>query len=83
MPEARRALLVRRGRSFVERQINMRIAEPDFLGIDFAALSESWVGSARRRMPVYSWTIRTRAERAQASVHADALIWEADGRPRI
>jgi hypothetical protein len=34
-------------------------------------------------MPVYSWTIRSESERAQAAVHADALIWEGDGRPRI
>jgi hypothetical protein len=34
-------------------------------------------------MPVYSWTIRTADQRAQAQVQADALIWEADGRPRI
>jgi hypothetical protein len=34
-------------------------------------------------MPVYSWTIATAEQRAQAEVHADALIWEADGRPGI
>ena len=33
-------------------------------------------------MPVYTWTIRTAAERAQAEVQADALIWEADGGPQ-
>jgi len=32
-------------------------------------------------MPVYSWTIATVEQRLQAQVHADALIWEADGRP--
>jgi hypothetical protein len=32
-------------------------------------------------VPVYSWTIRTPAERAEAARNADALIWEADGRP--
>ena len=40
------------------------------------------VARLRRRMPIYTWTIRTAAERAQAEVHADALIWEGDGRPR-
>ena len=47
------------------------------------ALGQDWVAELRRRMPVYGWTIATREERVKAQVHADALIWEADGRPRI
>ena len=61
----------------------MWLADPQFLAVDRAALGKAWVARVRRRMPVYSWTIRTPSERAQATVHADALIWEADGRPRI
>ena len=58
------------------------LADPHFLAVDRAALGKPWVARARRRMPVYSWTIRTAAERAAAERSADALIWEADGRPR-
>ena len=44
----------------------MWLADPQFLAVDRAALGKPWVARARRRMPVYSWTIRT-AERARAS----------------
>jgi hypothetical protein len=61
----------------------MWLADPQFVAVDRAALGKAWVTRASRRMPVYSWTIRTAEQRAQAKVHADALIWESDGRPRI
>ena len=83
MPEVRRGLLLKDGRSFVERRTYVRIAEPHFLGVEYAALERPWVGPARESLVVYGWTIRTAAERVQAAVHADALIWEGDGRPRI
>ena len=60
----------------------MMLADPHFLAVDRAALGQPWVARARRRLPVYSWTIRTAAERVAAAPLADALIWEADGRPR-
>jgi glycerophosphoryl diester phosphodiesterase len=56
-------------------------ARPQFLASDVRLLGDPWTASMRDRMPVYSWTIRTPEQRAQAKVHADALIWEADGRP--
>ena len=59
----------------------MWLASPDFLAVERTSLGRRWVARARERMPVYSWTIRTAAEREQARVQADALIWEADGRP--
>ena len=59
----------------------LKLASPDFLAVDRAALGRRWVARARERIPVYSWTIRNPAEREQARVHADAFIWEADGRP--
>ena len=59
----------------------MWLSDPQFLAVDGAALGKHWVEQVRRRMPVYSWTIATAEQRAQASVHADALIWEGDGRP--
>jgi predicted N-acyltransferase len=52
------------------------LAAPHFLAVDAAALGEPWV-AAHAANAVYSWTIRNPAERAQAEVQADALIWEA------
>ena len=81
MPSVRRGLVVRHGLAPGKRWLAIRLASPDFLAVDRAALDQHWAGKVRERMPVYSWTIRTAAEREQAGVHADALIWEADGRP--
>jgi glycerophosphoryl diester phosphodiesterase len=82
MPEIRRGLLIKGRVSSFERHVRLRIAEPDFLGIEASAIGMRWVAAARERLPIYAWTIRTAAERAQAEVQADALIWEGDGRPR-
>jgi glycerophosphoryl diester phosphodiesterase len=81
LPNIRRGLVVRETLPPLRRWLAMKLASPDFLAVDRAALGQAWVARARQRMPVYSWTVRTAEERAQASVHADALIWEADGRP--
>jgi glycerophosphoryl diester phosphodiesterase len=81
LPSVRRGLVIRDRTSPLKRSIAMWLASPDFLAVDRAALDRPWAARARERMPVYSWTIRTAAEREQARVHADALIWEADGRP--
>lgn len=83
LPGIRRGLVVRANLSPLRRRAAMWLAAPQFLAVDRAALGAPWVARARRRVPVYSWTIRTAAERAQAAVQADALIWESDGRPRI
>jgi len=80
-PHVRRGLVLRDRLGSVRRWTAMMLADPYFLAVDHAALGQRWVERARRRLPIYSWTIRTPAERATASVHADALIWEADGRP--
>jgi glycerophosphoryl diester phosphodiesterase len=82
MPGVRRGLLLKARISSFERHIRMRVAKPDFLGVEASALGMRWVATARQSLPVYAWTIRTAAERAQAEVQADALIWEGDGRPR-
>jgi glycerophosphoryl diester phosphodiesterase len=82
MPDVRRGLIVRAGLTAIHRWTAMLIADPDFLAVDRAALGESWVARARRRLSVYCWTVRTAKDRAQAEVQADALIWESDGRPR-
>jgi glycerophosphoryl diester phosphodiesterase len=83
MPDVRRGLIVRAGLTPFRRWFAMQLADSDFLAVDLAALGESWVARARRRMPVYCWTVRSAKGRAQAEVQADALIWESDGRPRI
>ena len=83
MPDVRRGLVVRDSLPTWRRRLAMWLADPQFLAVDVEALGKPWVAAARKRMPVYSWTIRTATERAQATVHADALIWEGDGRPRI
>ena len=81
LPSVRRGLVVRDRTSPLKRSLAMRLASPDFIAVDRASLGRRWVAAAREQMPVYSWTIGTPAEREQARVHADALIWEADGRP--
>ena len=81
MPEVRRGLIVRDDLSPFRRSLAIWLADPDFLAVDLASLGKSWVARQRERMPVYSWTVRMPEQRVQAQVHADALIWEADGRP--
>ena len=83
MPSVRRGLVVRDSLPPLRRWVAMQLSSPDFLAVDRAALGKPWVARAREQMPVYSWTIRTAAERQTAEIHADAPIWEGDGRPRI
>ena len=80
-PEMRRGLVIRDSLSTSKRWIAMKLADPAFLAVDFAAIERAWVAKARADLPVYTWTVRTRADRALALARADALIWEADGRP--
>lgn len=83
MPTVLRGLVIRDSLPSQRRWVAMKLASPDFLAVDRAALGKPWVASARRQVPIYSWTIRTPAERETAEIHADALIWEGHGRPRI
>ena len=83
LPHIRRGIVIRARLNPVRRLLYLWLADPQFVAVDRAALGRSWVHKLRDRLPVYSWTIRTAAQRAQAEVHADALIWESDGRPRI
>ena len=80
-PRVRRGLIVKETLSPLRRRVALSLADPQFLAVERTALVKSWVAKERRRMPVYSWTIRGPQQRAQAQVHADALIWESDGRP--
>ena len=79
-PEQRRGLVISERASALDRWNGIRRAVPHFLAIDRAALARPWVAKERDRRFVYSWTIRSPADRETAQVHADALIWEADGR---
>jgi glycerophosphoryl diester phosphodiesterase len=83
IPGVRRGLIIRDCHSLLRRRLAIALAQPQFLAVELAALAKPWVSRARKRMPIYSWTIRTAEERAQAEVQADALIWEDDGRPGI
>ena len=82
LPQVRRGLLLKTKLPGWKRRLYLSLASPDFLGVERDMSSDSWVKRVRRQMPVYAWTIHNAAERAQAQVHADALIWEGDGRPR-
>ena len=83
LPDVRRGLVIRGDLPEWRRRVALWLADPQFVAVDRVALGRSWVARIRLRMPVYSWTIRTAEQRAQAEVQADALIWESDGRPRI
>ena len=81
IPYVRRGLLLRARTRAPRRWASVLATAPHFLGVERSALHLPWVARARRRRPVYGWTIRTALERRQAEVQADALIWEGDGRP--
>jgi glycerophosphoryl diester phosphodiesterase len=82
MPSVKRGLVVRDDLPAFRRRLAIWLADPQFTAVDRKALGGAWVARTRRQMPVYSWTIRTPEQRTQAKVHADALIWEADGGSR-
>ncbi len=81
LPNVRRGLVIKDKLGAWKRSWAMWLADPQFLAVEVAALGKPWVERARRRMPVYSWTVRSSGQRRQAEVHADAAIWENDGRP--
>lgn len=80
-PMQRRGLVVSARGGRLWRWRAMRRAAPDFFAVDRLLLGSPWASKLRSRNIVYSWTIRTAAQRETAAVHADSLIWEADGRP--
>ena len=83
MPQVRRGVIIRDSYPPIRRRLAITLASPQFLAVERPALGKPWVKRARQRIPIYTWTIQTAAERSQAAVQADALIWEGDGRPRI
>jgi glycerophosphoryl diester phosphodiesterase len=81
LPTVRRGLVMPDGLSSPRRRLYVWLADPQFIAVERSAIEWRWTSRLRGKRPLYSWTIRSAAERAKAEVHADALIWEADGRP--
>lgn len=81
LPHARRGLVIRDSWGAFKRFWSMWLAKPQYLAVETAALGKPWVERARRRLPIYTWTVRTAEQRQKSAVHADAAIWEGDGRP--
>lgn len=81
VPGQRRGLVISRRATGLDRWGGILKAAPHFLAIDCGAIAMPWAAKQRQRRWVYSWTIRSPAERQTAAIHADAIIWEGDGRP--
>lgn len=80
-PYRHRGLVISERASAIDRWSNTLNASPHFLAIDRGAVPRPWVAKQRRKRWIYSWTIRDADQRETAAIHADALIWEGDGRP--
>lgn len=81
VPWRRRGLVISERASPIDRWSSLLNATPHFLAVDRAAIARPWVAKQRGKRWVYSWTVRSPADRETAEIHADALIWEGDGRP--
>lgn len=80
-PAVRRGLVLDRALPGWKRRLYLALADPAFLAVNVADAGEPWVARAQRRMPVYSWTVRTAAQRARVAARGIVPIWEGDGRP--
>jgi len=80
-PYVARGLVVSDRSCALDRWTAVGYARPHFIAAERSLLGTRWARRVRRKRFLYSWTIRSPEQRAQASVHADALIWEADGGP--
>jgi glycerophosphoryl diester phosphodiesterase len=76
-----RGLVISERASAFNRWRCIRTGSPHFLAVDRAAIARPWVAKQRESRWVYSWTIRSPEQRETAEIHADALIWEGNGRP--
>lgn len=82
VPRRLRGLVVteegKRGlRGRIERPLALWRSHADFLGYDVRDLPSAFAGAARTRgRPVYTWTVRSDADRARAWAHADQIIFE-------
>ena len=81
LPHVRRGLVVSDRWPGWKRRLALWLADPQFVAVETSAAPLPWVQRLRARMPAYSWTVRTREQRAALANAVDALIWEGDGRP--
>jgi glycerophosphoryl diester phosphodiesterase len=81
LPQVRRGLVMKGDLPAWRRALYLRLADPQFIAVETTAAAQPWVASTRRRMPAYSWTVRTPEQRRALADRVDALIWEGDGRP--
>jgi glycerophosphoryl diester phosphodiesterase len=64
-----------RGR--IERRLALLRSSADFLACDIGDLPSAFAAAARADgRPVYTWTVRSEADRARAAAHADQIIYE-------
>lgn len=64
-------------RGVVDRALALAVARPDFLACDISDLPSPFAARARhRRLPVLSWTVRTREQHTRAAKYADQIIFE-------
>lgn len=62
----------------IERRLALWRARADFVACDVRDLPSPFAAAARGRgLPVYTWTVRSEADRARALAHADQVIFEA------
>lgn len=80
-PDVARGLVISDKLSPLKRWWSIFMTRPSFLAVDVAALGKPWVARWRKRLPIYSWTSKTRDDARKVHDYADAAIWEADGRP--
>lgn len=80
-PSQRRGLVISERAGPFDRWSGLLNASPHFLAVDRGAIARPWAAKQRLKRSIYSWTIRSREQRETAEIHADALIWEGDGRP--
>lgn len=80
-PEVPRGLVIDRPPPS-EREGLLRTAVPDFVAVSVRSIADLWVAELRAAgVRTGCWTVKSAAQRRQVAVHADALIWEGDGRP--
>jgi glycerophosphoryl diester phosphodiesterase len=81
-PERLRGLVVtesgKKGmRGRFERYFAFSHVRPDFLAYDIRDLPSAFAAAKRKAgVPVFTWTVRTAADRASAAAHADQIIYE-------
>lgn len=64
-------------RGQIERSLSSLCSRADFLAYDIRDLPSSFASARRARgVPVYTWTVRSDADRARAAAHADQIIFE-------